>query len=156
MIDCLFKDLYAVMKNGCRILGMDCSDIRIKDREGNRSHKSAVYIAFKKHEWFYVGFTKVFNDSKPTQNRPCNTKHSIASHLNKDATIYVFYNLTETLAHVLEAYFIKYSNKPLTKVGNNWLETGYLLNKRREKKWERLIEEYIIHNGNNPFSFAWR
>ena len=144
------------MKNGCRILGMDCSDIRKKDEEDNRSHKSAVYLVFKKQEWFYVGFTKTFNDFKPTQNRPCSSKHAIAKHLDTDTTICVFYNLTEISAHVLEAYFIKYSNKPLTKIKQTQLEKNCLLNKRREKKWENLIEEYIIHNGNNPFSFTWR
>jgi hypothetical protein len=31
-----------------------------------------------------------------------------------------------------------------------------LLNKRFEKMYEKLIEKYIVYNGNNPFSFAWR
>ena len=145
MFDCLFKDLYTVRKNGCRILGMDCSDIRIEDKEDNRSHKSAVYLVWnKKDGLFYIGFTKNFNDSKVLTNRPFDPKHSIAKYLDKNTTIYVLYNLYEVLAHVLEAYFIKYSNKPLTKVGQSWLEKGHLLNKRYEKKWESLIDKYII------------
>jgi hypothetical protein len=31
-----------------------------------------------------------------------------------------------------------------------------LLNKRYEKKWEKLIDKFIIKNGNHPFSFTWR
>ena len=42
--DYLFKDLHIIMKNGCRVLGMDCSDAESKDIENNRSHKSAVYL----------------------------------------------------------------------------------------------------------------
>lgn len=144
------------MKNGCRILGMDCNDIEWKDIENKRSRISAVYLAFNKMEWFYVGFTGKFNPEKPTSNRPCDSKHSIHKYLNANSTIYVFYNLPELIARVLEAYFIKYSNKPLTKMKQSWLDEGCLLNKRCEKKYEMLINNYIIHNGNNPFSFIWR
>ena len=41
---------------------MDCSDIGKEDTEDNRSHKSAVYLAFDDTgDMFYIGFTKCFN-----------------------------------------------------------------------------------------------
>lgn len=136
MVESLFKDLYYVNKfNGCQILGMDCSDIGKEDTEDNRSHKSAVYLAFDDtDEVFYAGFTKDFNPQKVQHSRPCSKNHPIAKHLNKDCKIGVFYNLSEERAHVLEAYLIKYSEKPLTKQGSTQLIKGHLLNKRYEKK----------------------
>ena len=46
-------------------------------------------------------------------------------------------------AHCLEALLIKQSNRPLSKYGATSLEEGCLINKRREKKYERLIDEYL-------------
>ena len=158
MVESLFKDLYYVNKwNGCQILGMDCSDIGKEDTEDNRSHKSAVYLAFDDtSDMFYIGFTECFNPHWVQNSRPCSKIHQMAKHLNKDSKVWVLYNLSEERAHVLEAYLIKYSGKPLTKQGSTQLIKGHLLNKRHEKKWERLIEKYIIQHGNHPFSFTWR
>ena len=61
----------------------------------------------------------MFNQLKLAQSRPCSPKHHIAKYLNNKSIIYILYNLTEVRAHVLESYFIKYSNKPLTKINQD-------------------------------------
>lgn len=144
------------MRCGCRVLGMNCNDIEVLDTEDNRC--SAVYFAYNPHidknNPFYYGFTKHFNSNKPKQSRPCSSQHQMHKYLDKNSTIYIIYGLTVIQAKILEAFFIKYANKPLSKKGSDVLEKGHLLNKRFEKMYEKLIEKYIVYNGNNPFSFA--
>lgn len=136
---------------------MDCSDIKFNiDEDDIRSHKSGVYLVFKNKELIYIGYTGYFNENKPKSNRPCSSKHSIAKYLDNTCEIQILYNLPKIVAHTLEAYLIKHSGKHLTKRGQDWLGEGYLLNKRYEKKWEKLIDKFIIKNGNHPFSFTWR
>lgn len=157
MFENLFKDLRTTLRNGCLISGMDCSDIKFNiDEDDIRSHKSGVYLVFRNKKLIYIGYTGYFNENKPKNNRPCCSKHTIAEYLDNTCQIQVLYNLPKVVAHTLEAYLIKYSGKQLTKQGQSWLGDEYLLNKRYEKKWEKLIDKFIIQNGNHPFSFTWR
>lgn len=157
MVDCLFKDLRFTLSCGCQVLGMDCSDIKV-DVDVEDKREAAVYFAYNpsidNNSPFYYGSTKYFNSNKPKQSRPCSSQHQMHKYLNKDSKIYVMYGLTLLQAKVLESFFIRNANKPLSKKGSDVLEKGHLLNKRFEKMYERLIEKYIIYNGNNPFSFA--
>ena len=64
MFENLFIDLRAMMRNGCWISGMDCSDVKFNiDEDDIRSHKSGVYLVFKNKELIYIGYTGYFNDS---------------------------------------------------------------------------------------------
>lgn len=59
--------------------------------------------------------------------------------------------MTSKEAHILEASLILNANRSLSKPGTKEWNRESLINKKREKKWERLITEYlIIGNGNNP------
>lgn len=156
--DYLFKDLCVQHKSGCQVLGMDCIDVKIDvDLKDNR--KSAVYLAINPnidYNYFYVGSTNWFDENNATKSRPFRKDHQMFKYLDKNSTLYIIYGLSLEAARVLESYFIKYSNKSLSKKGGDLLNPGCLLNKRYEKRYEKLIEKYIIHNGDNPYSFAWR
>lgn len=69
------------------------------------------------------------------RSRICTHKKDLVSNLlNEQCVIHVYNNLTEEEAHVLEAYFIKKANKPLTKPGCFELQDGYLANKKMERR----------------------
>lgn len=120
MFENLFIDLRAMMRNGCWISGMDCSDVKFNiDEDDIRSHKSGVYLVFKNKKLIYIGYTGYFNENKPKSNRPCSSKHAIAKYLDNTCEIRVLYNLPKIVAHVLEAYLIKHSGKHLTKRGQD-------------------------------------
>ena len=53
--------------------------------------------------------------------------------------------LTKTEAHIIEAILILNAKRPLSKIGQDW-DGVSLINKRRERKYERMINVYI--NGN--------
>ena len=56
--------------------------------------------------------------------------------------------MTSSEAHILEAYLILRSNRVLSKKGTKEWDRCSLINKKRERKWERLTTEYL-DNGNN-------
>lgn len=154
--DYLFKDLHVQHKSGCRVLGMDCKDIKI-DTDLKDNRKSAVYLAFNPNidrDYFYAGSTNQFDENNPTKSRPFRKDHQMFEYLDKNSTLYIIYGLPLEAARVLESHFIKNSGKILSKKSGSLLNPGCLLNKRYEKKCEKLIEKYIIYNGDNPYSFA--
>lgn len=58
--------------------------------------------------------------------------------------------MTKLEAHILEANLICSSNRTLSKKGTNEWDGEALINKKRERKWERLMTEYLnLGNGNN-------
>ena len=63
----------------------------------------------------------------------------------------VAYGMSSSEAHILEAMLILYANEPLSKRGTKEWDRVSLINKRRERKWEKQVNEYLnLDNGNYP------
>lgn len=119
---------------------------------------SCVYIFYRKSDkitklgWnieingdpYYFGFTKNFILSSELNNRPFKHFGDLLSKLlSNEWECACILGLSEIEAHCLEALLIKQSNKPLSEYGATTLEEGCLINKRRERKYEHLIDEYL-------------
>lgn len=92
----------------------------------------------------YFGFDKRFDKNRILSNRPFNHDSDLlANSINDNWVCYCILGLSEIEARCLEALFISQSNQKLSKIKASVLETGCLINKRREKKYERLINEYL-------------
>ena len=64
--------------------------------------------------------------------------------------------MTSKEAHILEAYLIAKSKRKLSKIGQKKWDGVSLINKKREKKYEGLFEEYLNLDGNNDWeTFGW-
>ena len=97
-----------------------------------------------KGELNYFGFTKTFNSNKLFSNRPFKHRKDLLSKIiSKEYICYCITGLSECEAHCLEALFINQSNKKLTPKGFMSLNPGYLINKRKESRWEKLTNEYL-------------
>jgi len=86
------------------------------------------------------------------KSRPFNHKNDLLINtVNSDWTCRIVgLGLTSKEAHILEAYLITNSSKTLSKFNTKEWNRESLINKKREKKWERLITEYLkLNNGNN-------
>lgn len=128
-------------------------------KDWNQSRfESCVYIYCKKSDkqvnlgWNvivsgdpdYFGFTKTFNLNNTFHNRPFVHKLDLLSKIiNKEYICYCILGLSEIEAHCLEALLIKQSKKKLTPKGQMFLNNDCLINKRRERKYERFINEYL-------------
>lgn len=84
------------------------------------------------------------------KDRPYKHRNDLLSKsLNSNWILVTIDNLSEESAKVLESFFILYANRTmnLSRVGDNIALFGTLLNKRREKSWEKHIP-YKLLNGN--------
>ena len=93
------------------------------------------------------GKSKWLNNSRPFKHK----NDLLSKCIGNGWTIRIVgMGMTSKEAHILEAYFIKTSNRNLSKIGSKEWNRESLINKRREKKWERLVTEYLnLGNGNN-------
>ena len=130
-----------------------------EDLDWERSQfDSAIYLFVKKSSnktdmgWgisftgtlHYIGFTKTFLPNDILNSRVCTHKSDLLSGLTNDKyKCYVIYGLSVEEAHCLEAYWIKTSDRQLSKPGAKILKRGCLINKRRERKWEECIDKYL-------------
>ena len=128
-------------------------------KDWNQTHfESCVYIFVKKSnilnklgwqinirgEIQYFGFTKQFNPNKLFSNRPFKHRRDLLSKvISGEYICYCILGLSEIEAHCLEALWIKQSKKKLTPKGQMFLNNDCLINKRRERKYERFINEYL-------------
>lgn len=92
----------------------------------------------------YFGFSKSFNWSNIFNNRPFLHYNDLLSEIiNNEIKCYCILGLSELEAHCLEALWIKQSDKKLSKPGEMILRENCLINKRRERKYEDLIDKYL-------------
>ena len=59
------------------------------------------------------------------------------------------FGLTSKEAHIIEAYLLQLSNRTFSKFRTYAWDGQSLINKKRERKYERMIEEYLNLDGNN-------
>lgn len=123
------------------------------------STKSATYIWVEErgdietnHGWFkvrgisrYFGFTKSFDMTKLTDNRPfVHAKNDLLSNSISDNWVcYCIIGLTEKEARCLEALLISQSKLSLSKLSATTLEENCMINKKRETKYERICHKYL-------------
>lgn len=62
----------------------------------------------------------------------------------------LFMGCTSKEAHIIEAYLIQLCERSLSKIGQYVWDKVSLINKKRERKYERMFKEYLnLDNGNN-------
>jgi len=95
----------------------------------------------------YYSKSKWINKSRPF----CHKNDLLTKVINHNWTCRIIaLGMTSVEAHILEAFLIINSNRKLTKIGAKEWNRNFLINKRREKKWEKLMTEYLnLGNGNN-------
>lgn len=124
---------------------------KVRDTE-NWDRDFCVY-AFEdeNHVVQYIGMGRYYDitTNKWLKSRPFTHRQDLlASAIKPSWTCrIVALGLTSKEAHVLEAYMILSSNRKLTKIGANKWNKETLINKKRELKWEGMINEYL-NNGN--------
>jgi hypothetical protein len=107
----------------------------------------------------YFDLTHYTKSKWLNQSRPFTHKKDLLNNtISSDWTCRIIgYGMTSEEAHVLEAYIILNSKLPLSKIGTKKWDRKSLINKRREKKWEKLMTEYLnLGNGNNSWIIAKR
>ena len=89
---------------------------------------------------------------KWTQSRPFkHQKDMLANTINEDWICEIlFIGCTSKEAHIIEAYLITCSERPLSNIKSYVWDGVSLINKKREKRYERMFEEYLnLDNWNN-------
>lgn len=111
--------------------------------------KCKVYIDYDENQDnIYIGFA-----GHDDLERPIAHKKDLLwqeRNINKNRRCFSAEGLSEKNAHVLEAFLIKYGDEKYgkSKYGSFTHIPHTLINKRRERKWEGLIDSTLIINGN--------
>lgn len=118
---------------------------------------SKVYIDINEN-WddAYIGYA-----GPKDPYRPISHKHDLLykeKQKNKNRKCFSIEGLSDINAHVLEAFLIKYGDEKYgkTQYGSSTHIPHTLINKKRERRWEGLIESTLIINGNNSSSLTGR
>ena len=84
-------------------------------------------------------------------SRPFMHKNDLLSNVISDSWIceILCYGCSNKEAHIIEAQLITLCDRPLSKRGQTKWDGVSLINKRRERKYENMIEEYLSLDGNN-------
>ena len=146
------KDGYAIDLNSI----IDLTQVFIKRDTDNWDRDFCVYTfkdEFKCIQYYGMGrYYDIVPSSKWLKSRPFSHKNDLLKNtINSEWTCEIIgLGMTSLEAHVLEAYLIKSDNRKLSKIGTNKWDRCSLINKRRERKWEKKITEYLnLGNGNN-------
>lgn len=145
------KDGYAIDLN--RLI--DLTQVFKKRDTENWDREFCVYIfedEFNINQYYGMGRYWDITNKKWLKSRPFNHKNDLLKlNINKNWTCRILgMGMTSIEAHILEAYLILNSNRVLSKIGTKEWNRNSLINKKREKKWEKLITEYLnLDNGNN-------
>lgn len=146
------KDGYAIDLN--RLI--DLTQVFKRRDTDNWDRDFCVYIfedAFGIEQYYGMGrYWDITKGSKWLQSRPFKHRNDLLCNcINSDWTCRIVgMGMTSIEAHILESYYIKNSNRNLSKIGIKEWDRESLINKRRERKWERLITEYLnLGDGNN-------
>ncbi len=104
----------------------------------------------------YIGMGRYYNlmsypVNKWKYSRPFNHKKDllIKSIKSNWKCIILSYGMTSKEAHIYEAFLISSSNRFLSKKGQKYWDGETLINKKRERKYEGMFEEYLNLDGNN-------
>lgn len=105
----------------------------------------------------YYGMGRYFDlvsygKSKWSRSRPFNHENDLLKCTISSEWVcrIIGFGMTSMEAHILESYLILNSELDLSYIGTKEWNRKSLINKKREKKWERFITEYLnLDNGNN-------
>ena len=100
----------------------------------------------------YYDLTRYNKNKWLNRSRPFKHKNDLLSNcVNSEWTCRIVgLGMTSLEAHVLEAHYIVNCNRNLSKIKAKEWDRKFLINKRRERKWEKLMSEYLnFNNGNN-------
>lgn len=98
----------------------------------------------------YIGMGRYYEDNW-TNCRPLNHNNDMLTNtITTEWTCEIlFYGASSLEAHIVEAHIITLSNRNRSHRGQYVWDGESLINKKREKKYERMIEEYLNLDGNN-------
>lgn len=105
----------------------------------------------------YIGMGRYWNlykygFDKWSWSRPFNHKNDLLKNTISNDWIceILFMGCTSKEAHIIESYLIQLCERSLSKIGQYVWDGVSLINKKREKKYERMFKEYLnLDNGNN-------
>ena len=141
------KDGYKIDLNRC----IDLTRILKKRDTESWDRDFCVYVFEDENgiPW-YIGMGRyydmtTFTISKWLKSRPFSHRKDLLKKVvnNKWTCRIVGLGMTSKEAHILEAYMIIRADKPLSKRGAKEWDRCSLINKKRERKWERLTDEYL-------------